>query len=100
MTDEPDERDFADAVPKPGHDGGNPALSRSTAASNQPPGGITFVAVPSGCLLPHGPAATWTAFTAKLTTPAGGWISSHGQVFSLPLSGPWQSTLPRPWPLA
>src|SRR5262245_25977518 len=98
-----DERDFADAWPKPGHDGGKPRPSRSSDASNQPPGGMVFVGSPLGVLLPHGPAGTSLVLTAVFTVASpcdvsGGLISSHGHGFSFPLSGPWHSGPPRPLP--
>src|SRR5262249_23120947 len=97
VTDEPEERAFAEAVPNPGHDGGDPEGSRATPAPNHGPPGYWFVAPPPGSLLPHGAASNGLPLTAvSRTVPAGAGISSHGHVFSLPVSGPWQSTDPRP----
>src|SRR6266540_3870084 len=97
VTEEPDERAFADAVPKPGHAGGKPSWSRSMPASNHPPPGYVLVAVPSGSLLPHGAAARSLPLTAVRRTVAdGAGSSSHGHVFSLPVSGPSQFTAPLP----
>src|SRR5262249_41658099 len=97
VTDEPEERAFAEAVPNPGHDGGNPSASRSRPASNHAPPGDWFVAPPPRSPLPHGAASNRLPLTAASRgVAAGAGISSHGHVFSLPVSGPWQSTDPRP----
>src|SRR5262249_43256522 len=77
VTDEPEARAFAEAVPTPGHDGGNPSASRSRPASNHAPPGYWFVAPPPGSLLPHGAASNGLPLTAvSRTVPAGAGISS------------------------